>query len=242
MLTDTFQLPLTIRFKFQDALEFWRAAQNEDFVLDENADKNQLLGFSNEDLVFQFKAPLVTSIQNPTLYLQPDAAIEPFAMVLMQPGNAAIGYFENGEVVEHKVIRKYMTRKKQGRAQVYHLKTKGKSRAGSRVRLEETQEFFEEIHEKLLKWEILTKSKRIFYHASPVLWPMLFDINEKLSFSKDDSRLIKIPRDVNMPIYDELIRTANFLKTAELIINRPSFFEKKEFKRVFDNALTYWKI
>ena len=42
-----------------------------------------------------------------------------------------------------------MVRKKRGVSQIKHLKTKGKSRAGSRVRLAETEEFFENINGRL---------------------------------------------------------------------------------------------
>lgn len=241
-MSTEYSFPITIRFKFQDAIAFWKLVDTSQLRIEHNLEKNQLAAFDQERLIFQFKAPLVTPISSADKYLVDNAKIEPFAMVLMQPGNAALGYFENGEAKEHKVIRKYMTRKKQGRAQVYHLKTKGKSRAGSRVRLEETQEFFEEIHQKLIDWDILNRSKLIFYHASPVLWPMLFDIQHKLAFNKEDKRLVKIPRDVNTPIFDELIRTANFLKTAELVVVDKTFFEHQSFKQSFENALTYWKI
>ncbi|MEM7036019.1 MAG: hypothetical protein AAF570_03495, partial [Bacteroidota bacterium] len=66
----------------------------------------------------------------------------PYLMILMQAGHAALGYFEEGEVVHHKVVKKYMVRRKQGKSQVGYLGTRGKSKAGSRVRLANAVRFF----------------------------------------------------------------------------------------------------
>src|SRR5687767_1115631 len=62
-----------------------------------------------------------------------------YVILLVQSGSCAVGYFENGINLDHKVFRAYMVRKKRGVSQIKHLKTKGKSRAGSRVRLAETE-------------------------------------------------------------------------------------------------------
>ncbi len=70
-----------------------------------------------------------------------------YVILLIQSGSCAMGYFEDGFNLEHKVFRSYMVRKKQGKSQIKYLKTKGKSRAGSRVRLAETLEFFENIND-----------------------------------------------------------------------------------------------
>ena len=51
-----------------------------------------------------------------------------FSVILIQTGAAALGYVENGELINHKVIKKYMVRKSQGKSQLTYLKTKGKSR------------------------------------------------------------------------------------------------------------------
>ncbi|MCB0738876.1 MAG: hypothetical protein KDC92_15310, partial [Bacteroidetes bacterium] len=58
-------------------------------------------------------------------------------LVLMQAGEAVLGMVQNREMVAQKRIRKYMVRKKQGKAQITHLNQKGKSRAGSRIRLKQ---------------------------------------------------------------------------------------------------------
>lgn len=65
-----------------------------------------------------------------------------FTILVIKAGQAVTACFHNGEMINHKVFRAYMVRKKQGKSQIKHLKTKGKSRAGSRVRLEGTRLFF----------------------------------------------------------------------------------------------------
>lgn len=64
-----------------------------------------------------------------------------FSLTLIRAGQAAVGYFHQGKLLDHKVFRAYMVRQKQGKSQIKHLKTKGKSRAGSRIRLAETARF-----------------------------------------------------------------------------------------------------
>ncbi|MEM8895691.1 MAG: hypothetical protein AAGC88_14000, partial [Bacteroidota bacterium] len=66
-----------------------------------------------------------------------------YLLLLIQTGHAAIGYFEGGENKAHKVFKSYLVRKKQGISQLKYLKTKGKSKAGSRVRLGNAVDFFE---------------------------------------------------------------------------------------------------
>jgi hypothetical protein len=58
----------------------------------------------------------------------------------MQAGHSALAYFEDGEMRHHKVIKKYMVRGN-GKAQVGYLQTRGKSKAGSRIRLANTVSF-----------------------------------------------------------------------------------------------------
>lgn len=67
----------------------------------------------------------------------------------IESGNAAICVLEGTENVFHTTFSAYMTRKKQGYSQIKYLNKKGKSRAGSRVRLASTVEFFENINETL---------------------------------------------------------------------------------------------
>lgn len=140
-----------------------------------------------------------------------------YVILLVQSGSCAIGYFENGINLDHKVFRAYMVRKKRGVSQIKHLKTKGKSRAGSRVRLAETMEFFENINERLQEYFAQHLIDRIALSVSKILIPYLFDAKVATPFDKRDERIYKIPKHIHTPIYEVLLETHKFLLKGELI-------------------------
>mgnify|MGYP000032384204 CR=1 FL=1 len=144
--------------------------------------------------------------------------IQHYVLLMMQAGQASLGSFVDGELTKHKVIRKYMVRKKQGKAQLNHLNTKGKSRQGSRIRLRESLEFFVELNQKMKDWQALPEAEAIFYSASPQLWPYLFESTESCPFAKDDPRLRKVPVDVNVPNLAELKRINWSLSQGQLLL------------------------
>ncbi|MEM8901455.1 MAG: hypothetical protein AAGC85_25320 [Bacteroidota bacterium] len=140
----------------------------------------------------------------------------PYLIALIQAGAAALGYAENGEISLHKNIKKYMKRHKRGKAQISYLNSKGKSKAGSRIRLANTISFLEEINEKLTEWEEDYEPKRIMYSCSAQLWGLLFKSNIPPPFEKKDERLIKIPKDVHIPSLEELMAVNKFVKKGKL--------------------------
>ncbi|WP_207430667.1 hypothetical protein [Sabulibacter ruber] len=140
-----------------------------------------------------------------------------YVMLLIQAGSCAMGYFENGVNLDHKVYRSYMVRKKQGKSQIKYLKTKGKSRAGSRVRLGETAEFFENINGRLQEYFREHEIHRIALSCSKTLFPFLFDSKTPTPFDKRDERIFRIPRHVHTPIYEVMMDTDRFLQRGELI-------------------------
>jgi hypothetical protein len=161
-----------------------------------------------------FRLPLTTPpLQNNTL-----TETQPvyYVILLIQAGNCAMGYFEDGVNQNHKVFRSYMVRKKQGKSQIKYLKTKGKSRAGSRVRLGETAEFFENINGRLQEYFAQHEIHRIALSCSKTLLPYLFDSKIPTPFDKRDERLFKIPKHVHTPIYEVMMNTNRFLQRGEL--------------------------
>ena len=56
-------------------------------------------------------------------------------LLLLQAGAMAIGQWDVDELMYHKAIRRYVVRG-HGRAQPLHARTKGKSRYGARLRLQ----------------------------------------------------------------------------------------------------------
>ncbi|MBN1406190.1 MAG: hypothetical protein JW956_00290 [Calditrichaceae bacterium] len=129
-----------------------------------------------------------------------------YIIILIQAGYCAVGHCRNGEILAHKLIRKYMVRKKQGKAQITYLNTKGKSRAGSRIRLAQTVQFFEEINQQINNWMQNFKPDRLLMSCPPRLWGLLFQSKIKPEFLKKDKRLFKIPIDIKIPDKNELIR------------------------------------
>ncbi len=144
--------------------------------------------------------------------------IVPYVILLIQAGASAMGYFENGEVVAHKADKKYMIRQKRGKAQLAYLKTRGKSKAGSRIRLANTVRFIEEINERMTDWEELYEPERILYSCSATLWGMLFQAKIPPPFEKKDPRLIKIPEDVNIPTHEELLKINELVQSGTILI------------------------
>ena len=167
----------------------------------------------NENLVFRLPITLPAPEKDLSL---PEKPVH-YVILLVQSGSCAIGYFENGLNLDHKVFRAYMVRKKRGVSQIKHLKTKGKSRAGSRVRLAETEEFFEHINERLQAYFAAHHIDRIALSVSKILIPYLFSSKTKTPFDKRDERIFKIPKHIHTPIYEVLLDANKFLQKGELI-------------------------
>lgn len=183
------------------------------FRIDINQKKHKLTGVDETlNQLFSFRLPLPMP-QMPENSEELSAYVEEldedppdYIIMLIQAGAAALGFCEFGDIVLHKAFKKYMKRHKRGKSQITYLKTRGKSKAGSRIRLANTIRFFEEINERLQDWEDFSKSERIMYSCTPNLWGMLFQSNVEPPFEKEDDRLVKIPIDVNVPSYEELVR------------------------------------
>lgn len=125
-------------------------------------------------------------------------------LILMEAGQCALGRFRGEEPGPHKVIRKYMVRKKQGKAQLNYLHQKGKSRAGSRIRLQQSAAFFEEINEWLATTGQVTKADVIVYSCPTRLWSYLFHAKRPCPFDADDSRLRPLKRYVDKPDHQSM--------------------------------------
>jgi hypothetical protein len=181
------------------------------FVYDQEKHRLLLLDAAGQEQVI-FRLPIVFPAVG-----RKEAAPVHYVLLLIQAGNCAVGYFEDGVNLDHKVFRSYMVRKKQGKSQIKYLKTKGKSRAGSRVRLGETLEFFENINEHLQRYFEDHTVHRVAISCSKTLLPYLYDAKVPTPFDKRDKRLFKIPMHVHTPIYDVMMDVHKFLLKGELI-------------------------
>lgn len=130
-------------------------------------------------------------------------------MVLMQAGATTLGWFEGGELVDHKSFRRYVVRGK-GRAQPTHLASKGKSRYGSRLRLQNAELLLSETNERLVRWwEEYGAPDALLVNCPVRLWSTLFDAEPPPPFERD-APVIRIGRDLPRPTTDMLERTYRF--------------------------------
>lgn len=146
--------------------------------------------------------------------------------LLVQSGAAALGFSINGELLQHKVIKKYMVRKKQGKAQLKHLNAKGKSRLGSRIRLQQADKFFNEIHQKIESWDVLNQTNVIYYSYAKSLIPFIYNTPDQPILKKNDDRLVKIPFDISEPGINTLNYVNKLVHKSIVTIGNPEIWEK----------------
>ncbi len=181
--------------------------------------------FANDADAFQLRLPITLAVNDDKV--DPDAVVK-YLMLLVQTGSASVGVFEGSECLEHKVFTAYMVRKKQGKSQIKHLKTKGKSRAGSRVRLAKTLLFFEEINERLTRHFESHDFDRIAFSCSKILMPYLYGAKIPTPFEKKDARIYRIPKHLHQPNYEVMLGMQRFLNNGELIFDELQFPEVQQ--------------
>lgn len=137
----------------------------------------------------------------------------------IESGSAAICVMKGEENVFHTTFGAYMTRKKQGVSQIKYLNKKGKSRAGSRVRLASTLQFFENINTSLTELFEAFHIERIALSCSPTLIPYLHKSKTFCPFAKKDWRLYKIPLHLPQSNYTNLTEAIKKLSTPRLFYN-----------------------
>lgn len=136
-------------------------------------------------------------------------------LILMQAGAVALGYFAAGDVLATKTLKRYVVRGK-GRAQPTYLASKGKSRYGSRLRLQNARLLFEETNEKLGEyWAEFGPAEQLFVAAPKRLWPELFLAKTAPPFPKD-TPIVRVPLDLAVPRTDLLLRTYKALSYGRL--------------------------
>ncbi len=207
----------------QQTVDFALEQQTAGLVnLEFDRDKCKFLGFENLRKIFELRLPLpcsdIRTDESVDKYLERIAAesFPPYFVLLIQAGHAALGYFEGGKVFRHKALRAYMVRKGQGKSQLSFSKNgKGKS-SGSQLRHQNAIHFFEDINHTLNEWNVMKRCERILYSCPISLWSYLFSSKIKCPFDKKDLRLQKIPLDVRVPNYEELIRVNKIISFGYL--------------------------
>ncbi len=140
--------------------------------------------------------------------------------ISIESGSAAICIMEGEDNIYHTTFGAYMTRKKQGYSQLKYLNKKGKSRAGSRVRLAESISFFENINLTLQELFDYYELERIALNCSISLMPLLYGSKVACPFNKYDERIYKIPVHLPQSNFTNLDRAIKSLAIPQL-----SFYE-----------------
>lgn len=177
--------------------------------------KHKIVVMDAGEEAIQLRLPV--TLHSPAIQKDEDYEVVNYIILLIQSGSSALAYCEGEDMVDHKVFKSYMVRKKQGKSQIKYLKTKGKSKAGSRVRLGNALSFFEDINERLQEYFDENKIDRIAFSCSKTLIPYLFNSKVEPPFDKKDERIFKIPKHTHTPNYEVLLETHKFLQKGELI-------------------------
>lgn len=186
------------------------------WLLEYDSDKHQLIANSQEDWLFKLFLPWNYQINsNWELIKLPDFHL---GVVAIRSGQAVCAYFHEDELLDHKVFRAYMVRKKQGKSQIKYLNTKGKSRAGSRIRLEETERFFEEINGRLQYYHSTYPIERWGIACSKTLWPYFFQSEISPPFDQQSSSLWQLPVHFNQASFEEIKALGKVLFQGHLLL------------------------
>lgn len=191
---------------YEDFIDTLRRAQDEEMHFTQTG-KHTLSLFRADEVEFaRFHLPVLFAnydFSEQDAYLLPEHPPE-YWIMLFQAGQAALGWIAEGEWVEHRVFRKYVVRKKQGKAQPLHLNQKGKSRLGSRIRLQNYKKLLEETQNRISAWHesLGALPQVVFYHVPLSVQNDFF--SAALSFTKDAPAMQKISRDLPPPTFELL--------------------------------------
>lgn len=141
-------------------------------------------------------------------------------VVLARAGAFALGLWENDMLLRHKVDKRYVVRGN-GRAQPTYLESKGKSRFGSRLRLQNARALLRDTHARIASWQRECGRFERVFHAAPVrLWADFLAAAPGVPFESDAPR-VRIPVDFGAPGYSELLRVRRLLTHARVTIEHP---------------------
>lgn len=211
----------THNINFEQVYNFLEKLSLSNFEIEFSVEKQKIIIFQNHHKIADFRLPLPLPLLKNNLgeYLKNYPEEKPnYVIYMIQSGSCALAYYEEGLLIEHKVIKTYMVRKKQGKSQIKHLNSKGKSKAGSRIRLANTIHFFEDINKRLQTYFEDYFIEKIIYTCPTNMISLFYDSKVKTPFDRKDKRLIKIPKDVQQPCFEELLKINQQVCQGELTI------------------------
>lgn len=137
-------------------------------------------------------------------------------LLLLRAGAMAIGFWHGDELLDHKAVRRYVVRG-HGVAQPLHRKTRGKSRYGSRLRLQNWRRLLAETNRRLQDWWAEHGAPERVFVAVPVrVLAELHAADPSPPFRRDDPRLQRVPMHVHRPDFAELRRVHAWLGRGRL--------------------------
>jgi hypothetical protein len=172
-----------------------------------------ILKDSDQNTIGSIRLPLHFSLNDDLSIITDDTHV---LYISLEAGYAAINLMQGEENVFHTTFGAYMTRRKQGFSQIKYLNKKGKSKAGSRVRLASTLEFFEKINGTLIELFERHNIDRIALNCNTTLIPYLYQSKVKCPFDKNDLRLYKIPLHIPQSNFTNLEAAIKKLKAPML--------------------------
>lgn len=142
--------------------------------------------------------------------------VERSVVLLLQAGAMAIGYWDGDELLHHKASRRYVVRG-HGKAQPLHRRTRGKSRYGARLRLQNWKRLLAETNARLRDyWRDFGAPERVFLAVPVRTLPELLAAEPAPPFVRDDPRLQRVPMHVHRPDFAELLRVRRWLGIGRL--------------------------
>ena len=137
-------------------------------------------------------------------------------VVLLRAGAAALGLWCDDELADARVHRRYVVRGS-GHAQPTHLRTKGKSRYGSRLRLQNWRRLLDEVATGLRDWEAAYGAfDRLHRSSTPRVWADLVRVEPPAPIPEDPARIVRVPLHVHQPSREELLRVREALRTGRI--------------------------
>lgn len=151
--------------------------------------------------------------ETPRDYVQRiDPAVGRHVVLLVRAAGTALGYWDGAELLRHKAIRKYVVRGN-GKAQPTHLATKGKSRYGSRLRLQNWKRLLSETNARLRDWwDELGAPARVHVSVPVRVFTDLLAADPAPPFTRD--QVARIPLHVHRPDHAELLRVRRWLASG----------------------------
>lgn len=158
-----------------------------------------------------------TAHQCPESLMQ--AIIRPKTTLLMiiKSGVAGLCLYKEHECQNRKRLRRYMVRQSQGKSQLKHLHEKGKSRLGSRIRLQQTRKFFEDLNHWLAENKPQDDDYQIFISCPTRLWGYWWKEHPPLGLVKSAPQWRPIPLHCHDPTAQELARVYQLLSKFQQI-------------------------